>query len=399
MWVTVPVTDRSRSPSTSETPTAPPGSRSGSGSAAGAARRRRRQHRREAEAAEDARAPTRRSAGRSPRRPGAAASGVSDCAARAPAAGRPRQRAAVAASTARSGRCSAAMSAARSSGQPRAAGARGAGAKRAEAARGACGARGLDHLADGRDAARSSPWRTGSRRTTAPTSLPSMKTGLPLMPAITPVLRERAALEPGEDHALLGPDVLEHADDLDLELVDAACPRRRCGRRRSCPGCTSASGRISGRVGPGRPARTAGRPAATAKRAATRRMRSTIVESTSCANAMITSRFLHARGESEDPWRTRGSCRRASGRRAAGRASSAWLLPGAGHLYLRRDRQGPRRSWSRSGRSSSLGVAWTRACSCTSASTIRWPSCAAWPRWRSACPTSSRGRSASRRAA
>ena len=59
-------------------------------------------------------------------------------------------------------------------------------------------------------------------------SRPSMYTGLPLMPAMTPVLRERTAFEPGQDQvAVRADDVLEHADDVRLELLDAGAVEDR----------------------------------------------------------------------------------------------------------------------------------------------------------------------------
>ena len=65
----------------------------------------------------------------------------------------------------------------------------------------------------------------------------------------------------------------------------------------------------------------------------------------------------------------------------------AWLIPGAGHLYLRRTGKG----LVLLGAILALfllGVAQDARLSPTSASTTRWPCCAASPRWRWACPTS-----------
>ncbi len=57
---------------------------------------------------------------------------------------------------------------------------------------------------------------------------------------------ERTAGEARQDEDSLGPIVIQHAEDFDLEFLDARCPRRRCGPMPCMPGRMSFSGKNEG---------------------------------------------------------------------------------------------------------------------------------------------------------
>ena len=216
MCVIVPVTERSRSPSISETPTAPPGRRSGSGSRAGAPRCAAAHHRARSPGRRRRRAPSRRWTGRSREKTRGRASGVSAAPASSGAgpaqgprvAGTAGQRPAQGGHRAPRGRGARPGPRRRTAREARRGRARGS-AVRVASIISPIGVMPRDRLLREREA-------VGDRAH----ELAVDEDGAAAHAGDHAGLRERPALEAGQDHALLGPDVLEHADDLDPELLD-----------------------------------------------------------------------------------------------------------------------------------------------------------------------------------
>ncbi len=212
MWVTVPVTDRSRSPSTRETPTAAPGARSGTGPGAVAPPPPMTGAKPIAEKTPRAQSKV---SGSKPEKTSGSARGLRVAPATLGGSGSPRK---APGKSGRSGRRRAAATAARSRG---AAAPPAGDGRRAEEARG-CGAVGGGHhvadRGDSRDRLLAERERVGHRAHEPAVD----EDGAAAHAGDDAGLGEGPALEAGEDEALAGADgVLEDPEDPHAELVDA----------------------------------------------------------------------------------------------------------------------------------------------------------------------------------
>ena len=243
MWVTVPVTDRSRSPSTSETPTAAPGARSGAcpGLAPPPP---------PTTAAKPIEEKTPRAqakvSGSKPENTSGRESGRSVAPARPAGSASPRK-----APGARpgSGRAKAAATASPSSGAAKDAPLPPS-RSRAEAARGAPGDDAASSMSPIGVMPAIGSLPNGNAYATAPSSRPFTYTGLPLIPAMTPVRSSGPPSSRARIRLWPGPTALSSTPRMRTRKLSIVAPSNTVRPSPCMPARTSDSGSIAGRVSP-----------------------------------------------------------------------------------------------------------------------------------------------------